>query len=239
MAIIYQTTNLVNNKIYIGVHSGEKEEYLGSGIHLTRAIKKYGRENFKRETLYEFETLEEAYAKEEEIVTKEFIERSDVYNVALGGKGGNVKSPSPESRAKMSAAAKKRMADPRNNPMFGKNHDETTRKKIAETRKKNKVGVGESNPMYGKERKDLSTRNKLPKRWMNNGTKNKLALLEEVDNYLKEGYVFGKLSSKREKEALTKKGKDHPHFGRKHKKKECACCGRLIGINNFSKHKCS
>ena len=46
------TTNLINNKKYIGMHYGsEDDDYLGSGKLLTRAIKKYGKENFKREIL--------------------------------------------------------------------------------------------------------------------------------------------------------------------------------------------
>ena len=44
---IYKTTNLVNNKVYIGRHNGEFERrYLGSGTIIGRAINKYGRDNF-------------------------------------------------------------------------------------------------------------------------------------------------------------------------------------------------
>lgn len=52
--IIYKTTNLVNGRIYIGQHWCDTDEfdgYLGSGVSLTNAIKRYGRNNFKRETL--------------------------------------------------------------------------------------------------------------------------------------------------------------------------------------------
>ena len=38
----YKTTNLINNKIYYG--SGCRENYLGSGVHLHYAIKKYDKE---------------------------------------------------------------------------------------------------------------------------------------------------------------------------------------------------
>lgn len=102
--IVYKTTCLVNNKIYIGVHQTENpnifDGYLGRGFFINRnhylknpcsplhyAIIKYGVENFKRETLYEFNTEEEAYKMEEILVTEEFIKRSDTYNVAIGGKG--------------------------------------------------------------------------------------------------------------------------------------------------------
>jgi len=50
---IYLTTNLINNKKYIGKHFGELEDgYLGSGLLLQRAIEKYGKENFSKQILY-------------------------------------------------------------------------------------------------------------------------------------------------------------------------------------------
>lgn len=53
MNIVYCTTNKVNGKKYIGSHNGNKPSYLGSGVNLTQAIKKYGKENFIRQTLWE------------------------------------------------------------------------------------------------------------------------------------------------------------------------------------------
>ena len=42
MYYIYLTTNLINNKKYIGMHHGElNDDYLGSGNSITEAIKKY------------------------------------------------------------------------------------------------------------------------------------------------------------------------------------------------------
>jgi len=52
-AIVYITTNLINGKKYIGSHNGNNPYYLGSGARLKYAIKKYGRDNFKRQTLWE------------------------------------------------------------------------------------------------------------------------------------------------------------------------------------------
>lgn len=49
--IIYKTTNLITGKIYIGQYTGLKQNYLGSGTYILRVIKKYGKENFKREIL--------------------------------------------------------------------------------------------------------------------------------------------------------------------------------------------
>lgn len=87
---IYQTTNLINNKIYIGAHSTDDphDEYYGSGTNITRAIEKYGRSSFKKILLHIFETPAEMFLKEKEIVTAEFLKRADVYNIVEGGYGG-------------------------------------------------------------------------------------------------------------------------------------------------------
>lgn len=87
---LYQITNLLNNKIYIGIHRTDNvnDDYMGSGKRLQIAIKKYGIENFKKEILEYFNTYEEALIKEKEIVNKEFLNRNDVYNLAEGGYGG-------------------------------------------------------------------------------------------------------------------------------------------------------
>ena len=51
--IIYKTTNLINNKIYIGQDSHNTPKYLGSGLNIIKSIKKYGKENFQKITLEE------------------------------------------------------------------------------------------------------------------------------------------------------------------------------------------
>lgn len=91
--IIYQIRNLINNKIYIGKHctNNKNDNYFGSGILITRAIKKYGKQNFEKTILFECKSVEELDKKEVEIVNLEFLARSDVYNIALGGFGGSAK----------------------------------------------------------------------------------------------------------------------------------------------------
>lgn len=88
--VIYQTVNLVNNKVYVGAHSTDNvnDDYYGSGTNITRAIEKYGKHSFKKDILHIFETPEEMFIKEKEIVTPEFIKRPDVYNIVEGGYGG-------------------------------------------------------------------------------------------------------------------------------------------------------
>jgi hypothetical protein len=87
---IYKITSIVDDKIYIGKHQTEdvNDSYMGSGILISRAIKKYGKENFTKEILYIFESEEEMNAKEAELVTEDFCSRNDTYNICPGGKGG-------------------------------------------------------------------------------------------------------------------------------------------------------
>ena len=86
--IVYKTTNLINGKVYVGVHYTNPEifdGYLGCGVTkkdkkkktklgLPAAIRKYGYENFQRETLFVYPDSEEgrleAYEKEKEIVNE-------------------------------------------------------------------------------------------------------------------------------------------------------------------------
>ena len=85
--IIYKTTNIINNKIYIGYHGTNEIEdgYLGSGYDLKQAFKKYGKSNFQREVLFIFDNPIEAYKKEREIVDEAFVARKDTYNLTVGG----------------------------------------------------------------------------------------------------------------------------------------------------------
>lgn len=87
---IYKTTNLLNDKIYIGKHQTENlnDDYLGSGVLFQSAKMKYGNENFKKEILFVFDNEEEMNAKEAEIVTKEFVLEDTNYNLCPGGHGG-------------------------------------------------------------------------------------------------------------------------------------------------------
>lgn len=108
--IVYKTTNTVNNKIYVGLHSTNKIEdnYLGSGFILKSALKKYGKDKFSREVLYIYHTRQEARTKEAQIVDKEFCDRLDTYNLTIGGMGVEDQTGSKNHRyGKVALNAKK------------------------------------------------------------------------------------------------------------------------------------
>ena len=90
--LIYKTTCLINNKIYIGKHktSNIEDNYFGSGKRLQRAIKKYGLENFEFKILIDLNNEIEMNELERLVVNSDFIQRNDVYNLCIGGDGGNI-----------------------------------------------------------------------------------------------------------------------------------------------------
>ena len=87
---VYLTTNLINNKQYIGYHYGnEQDSYLGSGVKLLEDIKQYGKENFKKEILEYCSTSEECFEKEKYwIKFYNAVNNENFYNIDQGGTGG-------------------------------------------------------------------------------------------------------------------------------------------------------
>lgn len=86
--IIYKTTNLVNGKFYIGKDSRNKKSYYGSGLILNKAIKKYGKENFVKETLEICSSLDELNKCEVYWIKKLNARNLDIgYNLSEGGEG--------------------------------------------------------------------------------------------------------------------------------------------------------
>ena len=88
---VYKVTNLINNKIYIGVHKTENlnDGYMGSGKFLKQAFVKYGKYNFAKKVLKYFKTETDMFEYERIIVNEEFVKLPNVYNIAPGGSGGS------------------------------------------------------------------------------------------------------------------------------------------------------
>jgi len=139
---LYKITNLINNKIYIGVHqtSNLDDGYYGSGININRAIKKYGKENFNKEILEFFKTEEDMFIKEKEIVNPDFLKLNYVYNITEGGKGSftyinslpNQGHKPGQQRIASQIAADKLKYDLEHRKMFVEKMRKSNRKRVEE-----------------------------------------------------------------------------------------------------------
>lgn len=200
---IYQTTNKINGKIYIGFHITEnpEDDYLGSGYLLKKAITKYGVEAFEKEVLFVFDNPEEMFEKEAELVNEEFLARPDIYNIKLGGQGGwdyinkngfnRKRGPvSKETREKISGSLKNRknpimsqlhkMGKIRYNTFSGKSHSDDAKKRIGEA---NKKLIGDRNGAFGT-------------CWVTNGKESKRIPKESLMQYELQGFRKGRIIQK-------------------------------------------
>jgi len=188
--IIYKITNTINNKIYIGAHKtlNKEDSYLGSGVLIMRAIKKYGRDFFKKEIITECSSEKEMWQKEADIVDQEFIARDDTYNVSLGGVGDIdfarkkikwLRENDPVWREEFAEKNRARLhlykMSIGGNGWKGRKHKEETKKKISESRK-GKVD-GKNNPSYGKH-------------WITDG---KISKLVPKSDPIPEGFLKGRV----------------------------------------------
>lgn len=207
---IYKTTNLINNKIYIGCHKTKdpNDDYLGSGKHLKHSIEKYGIENFKKEVLYVFDDEASMFAKEKELVTEEFCKREDTYNICPGGQGGwgyinsnslNLKTSKKERLKSLKKATKAFIKKMNTDVEFRKSISEKNRQTMIK-----KYEEGFINPFYGKKHSDetkikISEKNSKNQNgknnsqygtmWITNGIENKK--IKKIDN-IPEGWYKGR-----------------------------------------------
>lgn len=101
---IYRITNLINGKVYIGQHRTDNldDGYMGSGLLITRAINKYGIDNFTKEILSFETTLLDANLTEEKTIKEHnATDRSVGYNITPYARGGQPKTQ--ETKDKLSA----------------------------------------------------------------------------------------------------------------------------------------
>jgi hypothetical protein len=90
---IYKITKIASGKIYIGTRGSDclPEDdlgYWGSSKILKPYFKQHGHEGFKKEILSVWDTETDAYEEEARIVNKEFVLRTDTYNITRGGANG-------------------------------------------------------------------------------------------------------------------------------------------------------
>lgn len=204
---IYKTTNLINGKIYIGYHYSEDIEndpYLGSGEVLLRAIRYHGKNNFKREILFEFDNQDDAYKKERELVTEDFVKDRDTYNMALGGRGWAIGNE-PHNKDKITIFS----------PVTNKNYyvNETELQKflddgyiLGSKTKNHRVPIRKGDIIKYVDPKEYpdfeakgwvksnTTHNKI---CMTHLTTNKLKYVnkDDIDLYIQNGYIIGNLKS--------------------------------------------
>lgn len=89
---VYRTTCSVNGKWYIGIRSCRcwptRDAYLGSGVALQAAIRKYGGKAFKKAVLVVVQTRDEALRIEAALVTEDTVLDRSSYNRTRGGGSG-------------------------------------------------------------------------------------------------------------------------------------------------------
>lgn len=82
--LVYRITHLATGRYYIGIHStaNEGDGYMGSGVWIKHAVKKYGTAAFKKKILFSVDTRKEAARMESLLV---HVERSLCMNMMPGG----------------------------------------------------------------------------------------------------------------------------------------------------------
>jgi group I intron endonuclease len=137
---IYKCTNEINGKTYIGfTHKTLTKRIIehkssaknGSDYLLHKAIRKYGIDSFKWESLYEsFDkefilfTMENYFIME----NNSYFETGFGYNMTFGGQGGMLgKKHTEQTKDKLKLARNKRIVE----PMLGKTHKESSKEKMS------------------------------------------------------------------------------------------------------------
>jgi len=223
MNLVYLTTNLINNKQYIGSHctNNINDGYIGSGNLINSAIKKYGKESFKREILMECNTSEEVRLLEELYIKKYNTLSPSGYN--LHPQGGMLKG------GFISKEHKKKISD----SLRGKKRDPKIGKKIRDTRIKNnsyiltkEIKEKIRNGNLGKVRSEEQRKN------MSKGQKGK-QLSEKHKEQLRKN---GRKNKGKKHTAESRKNMSMAHIGIKQKRKQCLYCNQSIPVNIYPRY---
>lgn len=171
--IIYKTINLINGKIYVGRDKKNNPKYIGSGVLLWKAIKKYGIENFCKEILDYATSIDELNEKEIFWIKELNSQNPKIgYNIQKGGQGGDWDNLPNETKEwiklRVSQTHKGRKHTPAvllkmQNSMIGKNTGERS-KEVKEKMSQNRKGKGLSRAPWHKGKTGIfseSTLNRL------------------------------------------------------------------------------
>ncbi len=135
---VYVVTNLLNDKQYVGMSKDPHSRWRGHirnaekrpGGKFINALRKYGQHFFNFEVVQRYDSQKEALQGEMEWIKK----LSPEYNLTLGGEGALGYKHTPETLDKLSKDHHLWNLTP---PMLGKNHTESTKKRISEAKLKN------------------------------------------------------------------------------------------------------
>ena len=137
---VYKITCKITGEFYFGSSFNAKSDwYWGSGRKIKERIAKYGKDNFVKEILGEFDDRVEAHKVENEYI-EQFRNDDKCLNQMLNRHFGSF---SEETRAKNSVSTCREK-----NPMYGKHFSDEHRSKLSASLKG--LMSGENNPRYGK-----------------------------------------------------------------------------------------
>ncbi|MCP4764450.1 MAG: GIY-YIG nuclease family protein [archaeon] len=158
MKTVYKSTNLENNMYYIGctydfkkrIRDHKSKAKTGVKGRFYDAVRQFGFDSFKWETILYCEDYDADYYEKEIIKLYNSTDENKGYNMALGGAGILGVKRSDETRKKISDSKKGKYTGEKSH-LWGKKRSESTRKKISESHKGKRTG--NKNPRY---RHDIS-----------------------------------------------------------------------------------
>lgn len=213
---IYKTTCIITNRFYIGMHSTSdmNDGYMGSGKRLWNSIRKHGKINHKIEYLEFYTDRNSLKTREAELINEDLLKDPLCMNLTIGGEGGSGKgilngfygkTHSKEAKDKFVKKSSETKKELYKNPAYkekvfekrketilekfgstppwnwnGKTHNNETKRKMSDIAK---LRTSEQNSQFGTY-------------WINNQVESRKIRKEELDQYIKNGWIKGRLSFK-------------------------------------------
>ena len=195
---LYKTTNVINNKFYVGTHSTNdlNDGYLGSGRYLRRSVSKYGKDKFKIEFLEFFENRVDLMKRENELVNEDLLKDPLCMNLRVGGEGGFTKKNS----LKETLAMNKKLWS---NPDFIERKKKHGSEIFKELHKKGKIKYG----MFAGKSHSTQSKNKMRDKaelrigkmnsqfgtcWIHNNKESKKIKIDKLELHLMDGWIKGR-----------------------------------------------